>query len=273
MAIQAFNEYRNDGQFVCFIDAVPRAAKEKDCNLSSDNSCYVSAEIFNSKEQIGVKAFFDSGDIGYLNRKLNAIMSRPAINQNKPNTPAYSLRFPTGAFKGMTAAEVLQNPANNAGINDYYQQLKANADKYKGNTSYMAAIVEALNAKNAGTLVAVTQIPPEVILEELKTPNNKKVDDKGNTEVRILNITYNAGSEKPYVITITNGMAPPAQGLVGARVSQMVDKKVMSMDFTEKSFANIIDAMLDAKTLYANGTANSRLQKARTAFFEDYKQR
>ncbi len=269
LASQPINIYKGNGRYVFYVDVKPRDFKEgKDPALSTGKTSVVSMNIFDSEEQKGVVAYLEPGDPKYLLEKVKANMNMKAIkkasNSNDTNLSSdmYTLVIKFGEFSGMTPAQIVSSESNREKVNALYKSLLQSAEQYPNNKKIATALCDAVKAKNAGTLSSTENYAEEIILDELKTPNNKKLDARGNTECRSLKVIYNCQVKDPYKIEISNFMAPPADGQVGAIVSKAVDKKSLSMSFSEKDFFTIADEMCEAKRLYAEATAGKRIRYA-----------
>ena len=91
----------------------------------------------------------------FIRTKLYEMEMNPGANagSNAPMSIAYTQRFLAGEFKGKTPAEVLlENTENQEKLNQQYQMLKTNLDKYPNNKKIMDAIVEAASLFKAGKL-------------------------------------------------------------------------------------------------------------------------
>lgn len=269
LACQPINVYKGNGRYIFYVDVKPRDFKEgKDPALSTGKTSVVSMNLFDSEEQKGVVAYLEPGDPRYLLEKVKANMSMKAIGSssgsNNPdlNADMYTLVIRFGEYSGKTPAQIVGYEENRDKINELYKSIASGVEKYPNNKKIAVALCDAVKAKKEGTLVLGGGSSEEIILDELKTPNNKKVDSKGNTECRSIKIIYNSQAKEPYKIEIANFMAPPADGQVGAIISKAVDKKNLSMSFSEKDFFTIADEMCEAKRLYAEASAGKRIRYA-----------
>lgn len=184
------------------------------------------------------------------------------------NSPAYNIFLKKGKFKDRTAADILiKNPELFNELIAYYNELSNNInnpnyEKYrKGNMDQACAIHEACSLHQSGKLknISFSKVP---IWDATRTPDVSKTDKNGNTECRAIEITYdsNPNSKEPYNIQIMNCMAPPIpNSLVGAKLSQAVDKIILSMSFTEEAFYGLWEDTVFTKEAFARTAERERI--------------
>lgn len=238
LACQTASVYKGNGKFIFYVEVKPKEFTEgKDPALSYNLSSLVSFSIFNTEKQSSVIAYLNPYTPAYLLQKIKANMTRefPACF----NTPVKGSTETLFALYANKDDELLK-------------QLQPQQDK---NTQMLMAFISDYRKKYG------LPAEREVIINDIKTPNNKKIDAKGNTEVRILKIEYFPVKHE-YLVTIENCMAPPAKGNVGALVSKAVDRVYYNMSFTEAEFFNIVDEVVHAKEMYAHASEASRIRYA-----------
>ena len=263
LAVQVANFYKAGGRYVLYGSVYPRNFKEgSDPALSYGRTSTCSINIFDSESKTGVVAFLDPVDPAYVMSKVNAFMMTAALDMSADSNTEeyYTTNCVFGPFRGKPIAEFILN-GQQADIQAEYSRLKETSAKYPQNKKIADLIHAAVVAKNEGRLKAGASFQT-VILEETKTPNNKKVDSRGLTECRTIKITYSKGQKEPYNIEISNFMAPPANGQIGAKFSQAQDKSTLAMNLSEKEMFMLFDEFVKAKELYSRVTEGRRIKYA-----------
>ena len=260
LAVQVANFYKGGGRYVLYGSVYPRGFKEgSDPALSYLKVTTAAINIFDSESNTGVVAYLDPVDPAYVLEKIKSFMGssndEPAGNESYNTT-----RMLFGAYKGKTVAEFVAS-APEEEVKREYSSLKANVGQYPANNKIVAAIYDAVLAKKDGKL-AYAKESQVTVIDEVKTPNNKNLDSRGLTECRTIKITYTKGQDNPYTIEIQNFMAPPANGLIGAKFSQAQDMKKLSMSLSEKEMFTLFDEFVKAKEMYARATEGKRIQYA-----------
>ena len=254
---QVANFYKAGGRYVLYGSVIPRSFKEgSDPALAAGKTTTCFLNIFDSESKQNVVAYLESSDPGYVLAKITGIMAQPPVEDANAAYNRITMNY--GTYKGKTVAEFVQG-TDNDGIKAEYNRLKSTVDKYPRNTQVADAIWAAVEAKKNGKLNAASS---QILLEEVKTPNNKKVDERGLTACRTLTISYTPGTPEPFSINIKNFMAPPTQALVGAKFSQAQDMKDLKMSLSEKEIFELFDEMVKAKDMYARATEGSRIKYA-----------
>lgn len=259
LASQPVNIYKGAGRYVFYVDVKPRAFKEgKDPALSYGKTSVVAFNIFDSESRTGVVAYLEPGDPAYIMEKVKLHMKEEKLEL--PDATCYKTLCVFGPYQGRTVAEFVLNAPHDEVVAEY-NRLQNTLEKYPNNKKIINAIAEANKLKKENSLVSVVPIR-DTIISELKTPDNKKLDKNGNTECRQVEIKYDSSAREPYQVKISNFMAPPADGLVGAVVSKATDKKELLMSFTEKDFFYVMDETLHAKEMYSKATEGQRIRYA-----------
>ena len=135
------------------------------------------------------------------------------VSSSASASPAYTVRFTMGTFKGKTPAEILSSdPSSVQKLLDQHAFLSKNADKYAANRSQMDAIMDAVHlmeeGKLSGEAAAAPSMPPMTIHESGPRPLFSKKDMNGKTFVYELKITATAGRNYPFEVRIRNYYAP-----------------------------------------------------------------
>lgn len=203
--------------------------------------------IFKYAEKVSLKFSLSIKEMLLVAKKTDIAMMVPFTTSSSDSAqdqlrPAYTVRLRGGNItNGKTAAEVLaENPANRDALlkqRDWYAS-KASDPRYgAGNAQMMDAINEAVYLFDTGQLNLTSARSSSIeIYKKVKTPNNKKTDQRGLTECRSLAILYRPGEEMAFQIEIMNCMAPPLNRSVGANLSQARDKKSFVMTMTEEEW-------------------------------------
>lgn len=207
--------------------------------------------IFDPAKAESVKFNIEAEDADYILKKTELCMAQEINNSvkrsDKPVSAAYTTRFKGGSFAGKTPAEILlADPSQkDALINQYHYLEKQTNPKFAAmNKNLMMAIMEAVQLFQNGQLKSDMLSSSEIMLySEIKTPHVQKVDERGLTLVRQMQLSYLPGEAAPYKAVILNCMAPPIKdAMVGARMSEAADKKMYQMCFTEKQWFNFWNA-------------------------------
>lgn len=145
--------------------------------------------------------------------ELELASAVPSNNSDVPNSPAYTVRISSGKLKGKTPAEVLAEDEVNGKnlLNQQYQWLKDNLQKYPNNIHQMNAISEAGTLLAEGKLQKVeskTVAVPITILKPEMRPLTRQPQRYGKSFVYEIGIICNPGDIYPYRITIDNYYAP-----------------------------------------------------------------
>ncbi len=101
-----------------------------------------------------------------------------------------------------------------------------------------------------------------VLLDEFKTPNNKKTDENGLAEGKHVKITCNFGAEYPYHITIESMKGKPLDGQVGISLKNASNFKSFTFKLLQWEWTHILHqekTLLDG-LIYAN--VNNAYQKS-----------
>jgi hypothetical protein len=256
LATQVANYYKSGGRYTLYGSVAPRSFKEgTDPAQSSGRTSTCCINIFDSESKTGVLAYMDPIDPKYVLEKIKTNIAKAVGNET---ASYYKTQCVMGLYKGKSVAEFVLNSSEDD-IKAEYTRLKQTSEQYPRNKQIAEAVYEAVAAKRDGILKAVTT---EVILDEIKTPNNKKVDGNGNTECRTLTIKYTSVFEEPYEITIKNFKAPPAKGNVGAIFSKAVDIKHLSMSLSEKEMYELFAEFVEAKDMYSRASESRRIKYA-----------
>ncbi len=275
MAIQSANTYK--GKVCCYASVTKKEYKEGEPALAMSDTSNVCINIFDAGSSKGVKFYFGGTLPSYIFEKTKLCMAMKLFSTlfvNKKsgnadaNSPAYTSKFKFGSFKGKSPAEVLlTNPQNYNSLVQEYNKLASTTDPkfVAANTAMMAAIQDAVNLYNAGKLNAnnVNSSQKVLILEETRTPNIAKLDNRGYTEARTAKITFDTDPDNkaPYCIEIMNCMAPPVQNAqIGAKLSQAVDKTMLMMNFSEEEWYGFWKDTTDAKDSFGRMLEGERLE-------------
>lgn len=150
-------------------------------------------------------------------------------------SPAYTVILSGGYLKGKTPAQaLLENDANKGHLNEQYEFLRKNLDKYPGNQIQMDAIKDASKLLSEGRLVA-KKAPAANAIEIYSAdmrPLKSKIRDDGKWFVYSINIKWNIGQNYPVEVSISNFYAPVDKREDGTLNVRMRDK---SDEITKKT--------------------------------------
>ena len=272
---QIDNIYRGKGKVCLFASAALKELKAKSPTMKLSDASALYLSIFNQENNESVRYYIDGGVEAYILKKTELIMASEMNSHEETEestSSVYQLKMKRGQYKDMTPAEIYNAHGLNALVQTGQELQQAinnpqNAKFKAMNTAQYQACVEAYKLAQSGQLQNIKSAKTVIIYEGIKTPDNKKVDKNGNTEVRSLSIYYKKGEADPYFIEISNCMAPPVQGaMVGAKLSQATDKTTMIMQMNERDFFCFWNEIVEAKKAYANYVASDRIN-----FSEQYR--
>lgn len=166
--------------------------------------------------------------------------------------PAYTVRFTSGRLKGKTAAEVLsEDPEGGKEVlNQHYQWLASNLEKYPNNKKQMDAIVDASRLQKEGSLKKVeggASGSAIMILAKEMHPNVYKEAKYGNKyPVSEIGITCYPENDYPYAIEIENYYAPVVKkedGRLNVTKSEAQDVSTTTFYMSVKDWNSLIQAI------------------------------
>lgn len=252
LACQVVNAYKGKkGEYIFYAECRPRELKETDPALNYGKTSIVSFHIFDSTVKKSAVAYTDPGSPAYLYAKVNACMA-----VDSKSYPEYATRvLKTAPYTGLTAAEAVYNVAQG---DDKEKKLAIRQFALSGTGDDERCMKDAIKAHCNNALVGA----PVKILDEVKTPDVKKIDENGNTDVRTLKIFYHP-VRREYKVEISNFKAPPVKNaLVGAIFKYKTNEFTRTMKFSEGEFFTIVDEIYHAKEMYAKATEGSRIRYA-----------
>ena len=192
-------------------------------------------------------------------------------------SPAHTVRFTSGYFKGKTPAEVLlEDPEKNKkALMTQYEYLKKNLEKYPGNKIQMDAIRDASDLLKKGELFnkkTETQRPSITIYNAEARALIRKAREDGMCPVYTLSIRWNVGEKSPIVVDISNFYAPVTKfedGRINPQISKKDPNSVVNltyamfgwewMDIIRSIKSNMQQfEMLHAKECFANAQSAAR---------------
>ena len=164
----------------------------------------------------------------YFRNKMYENELCPSIGTKTELSPAYTVKFATGEFKGMTPAQViLENPDNKGKLNSQYTWLKNNLQKFPNNQKIMDAIVDAGKLLSEGKLSA--DVTPTASVFEIYKPGmrplQRKQREDGLCFVYDIAIKGYLDNKYPIEVAISNYYAPviknPETNMMNVQVSKM----------------------------------------------------
>lgn len=275
LAIQTGNAYK--GKVCCYFSVTKRKCRESDPVLAFSKTSDVGINIFDPATQKGVKFFMGGTLPYYIFEKTRLCMWYAFMNGfknqstgNAPReSPAYTVKLKGGKYSGQTPAQILANPENYNGLVEQYNYIQKNLSnpqyaKYKaGNEEQLRAIQEACALYRAGTLAVSPTNAKICIWAGVRTPDVNKVDTRGMTDVRMIEIDYDTapGEKEPYSIKIVNCMAPPVKNSqVGAKIAQAVDRVTLNMTFSEETWYGLWKDVIEAKQSFGRFMEGDRIR-------------
>ena len=133
-------------------------------------------------------------------------------NTDTPNTPAYTVKL-AGRFSGKTAAQYLAEKGSE-GEKDLLKQKEFLSNNLHGryaesNKAQIEGINDAINLMKQGKLNAVKSedIVPQILVNEPIRKyfrEKKEIDGKTYNKIYELRITFDAGRQYPYTVSIKN---------------------------------------------------------------------
>ena len=176
-----------------------------------------------------LKDFFDiEARTDYFVKKMYENELCPSASPKTELSPAYTVKFATGEFKGMTPAQViLADEANKDKLNNQYAWLKNNLAKYPNNKFIMEAIVDAGKLHSEGKLTADTAPTASVfnIYIPGMRPLQRKQREDGMCFVYDMTVKGYLDNKYPVEVAISNYYAPVVKnqetGMMNVQVSKM----------------------------------------------------
>lgn len=180
--------------------------------------------------------------------------------KNKPisegsTSPAFTVRFTSGALKGKTPAEVLLSDPENGKtlLNKQYIWLKSNLDKYPNNQKLMDAIKDAGNIDVSAVPKSESVAPVTIIsVENRPLIRNKRAD--GMAPCYEYSVIWDFSRKYPVVCTIRNFYAPVKEKnkLLNIEISKKdtSTEVVSEISMTAEEWLNAVDCMESAKNAF-----------------------
>lgn len=195
--------------------------------------------VINEKKAAWINMKFDS--IPSLKKRTEHILEKyyeykyGKMEMSNSNSPAYTVRFMAGTYRGKTPVEILlENPKNGKDIlNKQYLFLKENLQKFPKNKELIDAIADA--SKQDLTDVAVKSAPsPFPLLEIGARPQMNKKREDGKVLCCECKVTFSCSDNFPVAIKILNYYAPVKKredGRLNVSVSEKDTKTEISNEF------------------------------------------
>ena len=170
-------------------------------------------------------------------------------------TPAFTERFRTGKLKDKSPAEVLVEnyDAGKKLLNEQYEFLKKNLEKYPANKKLMDAIMDAakLSAEDLEQTVGNASAPITILNIDCR-PLIRKTREDGKCFCYEEKIVWNTTQKYPVCVEIKNYYAPVKKNEDGTLNVSLKDKDASTeMDFTFNMSAQewmyVMDQMKQAK--------------------------
>ncbi len=212
--------------------------------------------------------------------ELSQNTSARSENGEKLDSPAYTVRFFSGKYKGMTPAEILTKaPVNGKQIlNKQKEWLEANLAQYRSNQTQIDAIDDALTRLEQGTLHKVEQGASGTAITILKKsmhPNMYKEKKYDKNFVYEIGITCYPENNYPYVVSIENYYATVEKKKDGTLNVLKSDtaQDLVNVDFylSVKDWNTLIQAINTNMRQYENAIAVTQFRDADTADEENRK--
>lgn len=219
----------------------------------------------------------------YANTKIydyELHLSGSSTESTENASPAYTCRFTTGKMKGKSPAEVLsEDPIKGKEmLNQHYQFLKSNLEKYPKNKIQMDAIAEASklmsegkleNVKPAASTETITILKPEMRPLKSKPQKYEYIAEDGKkypkTFVYEIGIMCSPSDQYPYKIIIENYYAPVIERedkTLNVIKSQAQDVEPRTFYMTTKDFNGMIHAIQTNMNQFEMIIANKQFSDA-----------
>ncbi len=253
--------------------------------------------IIDNKKPIFVEAniqyeklekFIETGRIAAREYIMKNLFITEETGEN--TSPAYTYVIPAGKLAGKTPAQILQEPNGSKKLNDQYQWLSDNLEKYPKNKEQMDAIMDAARLQKEGKLEkqeksSIRGIMP--ILEAVPLPLIRKKKEDGTCPVREIEINCNFSKNAPFEVTITNYDAPvvaiskdgakevTTEGSGGNKINVKKKEKknevIKKFNLTDEEFLSWLDHIEVAKTIFLNNNSPVLYKEALEAEMENRK--
>jgi len=206
-----------------------------------------------------VSANLPPSEIALIKKKSEIAVEKlteKALEKKPTLSPAYTVTFFNGAFKGKTPADVLLTDASKEGeLLEYRKQLEANLAKYPRNKNQMDAIDEAIKLLKNGELnmSGVSSQLIDIYRADIRAPHATKKDADGYTDVYSFSIVCDLSKNYPFAINIMNckaTIAVNANGTQTPNMSKVKDKKEASIMLTESEWYKAISRMEKTTDLF-----------------------
>lgn len=220
-----------------------------------------------------------------MNARLNKESNNNVSSEGTPTekeSPAFTVKFFLGEFKGLSPAEVLlKDAANKNKLQSQIEFLNQNIDKYPRNKIQIDAISEAIKLSDEGKLQSEAENSSSmqssgtrtfsIYEEDVKIPNIEKLDEDGNTFVYSCSIKCNPEMTQPITVEVMNCYAPPIPGeKTKAKLSAASKKTVLSFVLTEKEWNSMVSEMVDTEKTFKMTNYN-RIDQIVKAYMADVK--
>lgn len=151
---------------------------------------------------------------------------------NEDTSPAYKVIIPSGSLKGKTPAQVLIEQGSEQGIKalqQHYNWLKSNLNKYPKNKEQMDAIADAVKLESENKLDANNSSSTGIF--DIYTPGLRPLNRKNKNDlffVYEIKMYWQFGNRYPFVVEITNFYAPVKTEENGMKKVMVKDKDTSS---------------------------------------------
>ncbi len=198
--------------------------------------------------------------LAYMDASTNIALGKQLTAKAEPttnNSPAYTERFVAGSLKGKSPAEVLaeNGEAGKKILNEQYNWLKSNLEKYPANKKLMEAIVDASKLNMEELTKQVSSIPAITIMDIDCTPLTRKTRQDGKCFCYEGNVTWTPMQKYPVCVTIKNYYAPVKKNEDGTLNVSLKEKdtkteKVYSFNLSAQEWLHVIAQMKQTRDCF-----------------------
>lgn len=174
----------------------------------------------------------------------------PQQNEQNTQSPAYTVKITSGKLKGKTPAQaLLEDSQNTKLLENQYNWLKENLDKYPKNKEQMDAIVDASKLYKAKKLTKekLSKVATQMLLYKSGFRfNYRKQNNDGTYKIKEMQIIWNFNENYPVNIQIENYDAPVIKkedGTVNVQKSNRKNIQINSMSLTSDEWLEIVYIM------------------------------
>lgn len=190
--------------------------------------------------------------LAFMDAATTVAFSRQMSMNTTPGgtSPAYTERFVTGNLKGKSPAEVLAENGENGKkmLNEQYNWLKSNLEKFPANQKLMDAIMDASKIDTSEIKENSVSAPPVKILDIDCRPLIRKTREDGKCFCYEGRVTWTPTQKYPVCVEVKNYYAPVKKNDDGTLNVSLKDKdtsseKNYSFNMSAEEWLHVISEM------------------------------